>query len=85
MRDALPDFLAPLVLGGPSKLRAAGRAEGECIADGAPHSTGALANPNARGRSAAGGGWLVAIVPVRASAITIGPHNDTPQSRPPSL
>ena len=29
-------------------------------------------------------GWLVAIVPLAASAITIGPHSEMPQSRPPS-
>ena len=41
---------------------------------------GALTKPITRGRSPAGAGWLVAIVPVAASAITIGPHSDTPQS-----
>ena len=49
-----------------------------------PHCTGAFTKPSARGRSPAGAGWLVAIVPVAASAITMGPHSDTPQSRPPS-
>src|SRR5688500_8105352 len=34
MRDAFPDFLAALVLGVLTKLRAAGRTEGECIAHG---------------------------------------------------
>ena len=35
-----------------------------------PHRTGAFTKPISRGRSPAGAGWLVAIVPVAASAIT---------------
>ena len=49
-----------------------------------PHCTGAFTKPISRGRSPAGAGWLVAIVPVAASAITIGPQSDTPHRRPPS-
>jgi serine/threonine protein kinase len=41
-------------------------------------------NPRVRGCTPVGRGWLVASVRVRASANTIGPHNETPQSRPPS-
>ena len=47
-----------------------------------PHSIAELANPRLAGCFASGAGWLVAIVWVAASAITMGPHNDTPQSLP---
>jgi hypothetical protein len=49
-----------------------------------PHWIGAFTIPSTRGRSPSGAGWLVAIVCVRLSAITIGAQIDTPHRRPPS-
>ena len=49
-----------------------------------PHSIGAFKMPSPRGRGPSGAGWLVAIVCVRRSAMTIGPHIDMPQRRFPS-
>jgi len=37
-----------------------------------------------RGRGPSGAGWLVAIVCVRGSAMTIGPQSEMPQRRFPS-
>ena len=49
-----------------------------------PHWIGPFTRPMSGGRGASGGGWLVAIVCVRLSPITIGAQIDTPQRRPPS-
>src|SRR5829696_5732324 len=49
-----------------------------------PYRIGAFRRPSSGGRAASGAGWLVAIVCVRLSAITIGAQIDTPHRRPPS-
>src|SRR5260370_20432237 len=49
-----------------------------------PQSIAELANPRAAGRGASGAGWLVAMVLVAGSAITIGPHKEIFHNLPPS-
>src|SRR5260370_96883 len=49
-----------------------------------PQSIAELANPSAEGRGASGAGWLVAMVLVAGSAITIGPHKEIFHNLPPS-
>src|SRR4029077_12929248 len=48
-----------------------------------PQSIAELANPRAAGRGASGAGWLVAMVLVAGSAITIGPHKEIFHNLPP--
>ena len=71
-----------------SRVRASGRdvvkSHMKAVQRVPPHSIGEFANPRDRGCSSVGRGWFVASVRVRASANTIGPHSETPQSRPPS-
>jgi hypothetical protein len=49
-----------------------------------PHWIGAFMPSANRGRGPSGAGWLVAIVCVRGSEMTIGAHSDMPQRRVPS-